>query len=82
MSFTKEEKHGRSMREMETQRFRKFFLKSQKYQSDISRSFKLKSWQLCSVWRWAKLNNVRHDDDEDDYGGDDDDGNSVTYEWL
>lgn len=49
----------------------------------------MKSWQLCSVWRQAKLNNVRPEDDdddddeeEDDYGGDDGYGNSVTYEWL
>ena len=64
-----------------------FILKPQKYQSHFSSSFKMKSWELCSVWRQAKLNNVRPDDDDedDDYGGgggDDGVGNSVTYEWL
>ena len=73
-------------------RLKIFVLKSPDYQSYISSSFKTKSWELCSVWRLAKLNNVRPDDDkddddndddeeDDDYGGGDGVGNSVTYEW-
>jgi hypothetical protein len=50
-----------------------FILKSHRYHSYISSSFKTKSRELCQIWRRATLNNVSHDDDDDDADDDDDD---------